>query len=152
MSKASLELAFKIIEEGQGDFDGEKPIGFIKKAEEFLGLSFPETYRLFLLKYGCGDIDGKEIYGIVNDDFINSAIPDGIWYTAKDRIRFKLPHEYILIAQSIEGFYAIDTSKKDENNESPVVDVVPTIPKEKLKVMAKDFGDFLYALLTDNLR
>jgi len=86
MSFKELETAFNLVHEhGYGDFEGEKALSLINKAEKTLGLVFPPTYKKFLAKLGCGDIEGLEFYGLINDDFINSNIPDAIWLTLNER-------------------------------------------------------------------
>jgi hypothetical protein len=64
----------------------------VLKAESALGLKFPPTYRKFLLEYGCGNIFGMEFYGVVDDNFINSSIPDAIWITLNERKTSNLPN------------------------------------------------------------
>lgn len=46
------------------DFFGGASEQEIRKAEEILGLQFPESYRAFLKEYGSGGICGVEILGI----------------------------------------------------------------------------------------
>ena len=146
MSIENLTKAFKIIdciEKGKKHFSGEKSENLILKAEEALGLIFPPTYRIFLKKYGCGNIRYTEIYGIVNEDFEQSCIPDGVWLTLTERAEFDIPHSIIIIADTGDGYYyVIDTSKKNADGDSPVFvwDVDEDEPTEKIN---EDFGDFL---------
>ena len=46
---------------GQGDFEGPKPESLVARAEAALGLTFPPSYRQFLLDLGCGDVAGFEV-------------------------------------------------------------------------------------------
>ena len=56
----------KMVEEygEERDFFGGASEQEIRKAEEILGLQFPESYRAFLKEYGSGGICGVEILGI----------------------------------------------------------------------------------------
>ena len=67
------------------DFSGPKPLELVELAESTLGLTFPSTYRQFLSSFGCGNFGSFEIYGIFGEDFVHSGVPDGIWYTLKER-------------------------------------------------------------------
>jgi antitoxin YobK len=46
---------------------------------------FPPTYRRFLLEYGAGNVRSTEIYGVMDDDFENSSVPDAIWHNLTTR-------------------------------------------------------------------
>lgn len=120
MSDLTLMKAFNFIDESNGDFDGEKPQSLIEKAEKTLGLYFPRSYKAFLQKYGCGDADGVEFYGVINDDFENSSVPDAIWLTLEER-KTGLPNHLVIISSSGDGsYYALDTSKMI-GHECPVI-------------------------------
>ncbi|MDC0934975.1 SMI1/KNR4 family protein [Pirellulales bacterium] len=140
---ADLEEAFTLIErnEGEADFDGTKPEDLLVKAEQALGISFPATYRVFLSKLGCGDIAGSEFYGIINDDFENSSVPDAIWLTLDERKSASLPTSHILIGSTGDGgYYAIDCSQQSDNSEPPIVECWPGLAKQT--TVASDFGEF----------
>ena len=63
MSTQKFELARELIAgAGGGDFEGAKPESLVARAETALGLTFPPSYRRFLLEMGCGDINGLEIF------------------------------------------------------------------------------------------
>ena len=142
MSMQDLELSMRYIEEdGSGDFEGPKTDALVQLAEQRLGVKFPPTYKEFLLRLGCGDIAGVEFYGIIDENFDDSAIPNGIWLTLHRREKFGLDPAVLLVGQSGEGYYAIDTSQTDDFGECPVVDWIP-IPKEQLEIIAPDFGKF----------
>src|SRR4030042_816764 len=143
MSIKDLEMAFEILKEKKCHVSGQKPLEYIDKAEKVLGLKFPNSYKEFLLKRGCGNVRSYEFYGIVDDDFENSSVPDGIWLTLDEREKNNLLHEYILIGDANEGWYALDTSKMNNEGECPVVIWQHhSLPKEKIEVIASDFGKF----------
>lgn len=117
-----LRQALKIIDEiGGGDFEGNKSDDIISLAEIKLGLTFPPTYREFLKKLGCGDVEGLEFYGIITEDFENSSVPDAIWLTLDERKR-GLPVNLIIFYSGGEGsYYALDSNEVDKQGEYPVV-------------------------------
>jgi antitoxin YobK len=155
MSMDNLLLAFQIIEEhkhGLSDFCGEKEASLLQKAEEVLGLTFPPTYRLFLKKLGCGGFGGFEVYGLIDNNFYDSGIPNGIWLTLRHRKLYNLPHQFIIISDLGYGpFYVLDASKPNTDGEYPVL-VLPIgynpINTEKAN---EDFGDFLLEQINQSL-
>jgi len=138
--------AFALIDEnGSGDWNEDITEDIVKKAEDFLDIIFPESYRAFLLKYGCGGIEGLEIYGICDSDFINSAIPDGIWLTSKVRTEIGINNSLIIIADSMEGYYVLDTSRMNSQGECPVIDWNAGLDSiNNAGIMANSFGEFLF--------
>jgi SMI1-KNR4 cell-wall len=99
-----------------------------------------------LSELGAGDIVGAEFYGVIDDDFQNSGIPDGIWLTLKKRKDAELPESLVIVADAGYGPYlAIDTSRVDDAGESPVVMWMPGAPDQqdpsKLETVAADFGE-----------
>ena len=104
------------------DFSGPKDKKLIESAERALGLRFPPSYRAFLKKLGCGGVAGEEFYGVVDENFYDSGIPDGIWETLSRREKFGFPQHLIIIATT--GFgpdYVLDSSSPGPDGEYPVV-------------------------------
>jgi len=145
MSLRDLELAFELIDDhGGGDFEGEKDSSLIGDAEKALNLVFPPTYKKFLTRLGCGDIEGMEFYGLIDNDFNNSSIPDAIWLTLEER-KSGLPKHLVLVnAIGDGGYYALDTGQTNEDGECPVVAYELNGQAEKV---ADDFGSFLLSEL-----
>lgn len=140
MNIQDLNTAFELIEENGGDFEGEKDISLIEKAQSVLGVTFPPSYVEFLKSYGCGDIEGLEFYGVINDDFENSSVPDAIWVTLDER-KSGLPHNLVIVYAAGDGtYYALDTSKLDDNGECSVVSYESN---GNLEVIADNYGSFL---------
>lgn len=149
-----LLKAFKIIESHKeaADFEEPKSEKLIKYAEEVLGINFPPTYRCFLMQYGCGDIEGLEIYGIIDEDFETPGIPDGIWLTLDERKTGGLPSHFIIISSTGDGYwYCLDASQPNSEGEYPVVIWGLGIPENKKEKVAEDFGEFLLNELTNAL-
>lgn len=141
MNNTNIIKAFKLIENNieLSDFIGSINSELILKAEEILNLKFPYSYKQFLSKYGAGDINGFEIYGIIDSDFINSSIPDAIWCTLDER-KNGLPSNLIVIASLGDGNYYVINTNVIENSESPIY--IYTISGE-LEFIYEDFSIFL---------
>ena len=123
MSIKKYEQALDLIDEiGSGDFEGARPEALVSQAERTLGLVFPPSYRRFLLELGCGDIDGVEIYGLIDGNFEQSSIPNGIWMTLQQRKAIGLGDNFIVLGEDGDGtLHVIDTSVTFEAGENPVI-------------------------------
>ena len=144
MKNENLIKAFEIItmhKDKQSFFHGNISEELIINAENYLNLKFPKSYREFLLEHGNGFFNGQEFYGICKEDFTNSSIPDAIWLTMNERKEFNLDNSLILIKESMEYYFAIDTSR-NTNGENPIIDIIPGVKKEECDVVANDFGTF----------
>ena len=138
----NYEEARKLIERsGDGDFEGPKPEALIALAERRLGLGFPASYRRFLGEYGCGDIEGLEIYGLINENFEFAGVPDAIGVTLKARRNWGLAQTLVIISRPGDGSsHALDTSQTLAG-ECPVVafNAVGGAHEQ----IAESFGDYL---------
>jgi len=142
MSLQDYQSAKSLIEETGGDFEGPKSETLVVSAEQALGLRFPPSYRSFLLELGCGDLNGLEIYGVINEKFEGSSVPNGIWLTLNERQSIGLNHAYILIGDGGDGtYYAIDTRSIDETGECPVVRL--SVDGTHTEPVASSFGAYL---------
>ncbi|CAO5682714.1 MAG: hypothetical protein HEEMFOPI_01762 [Holosporales bacterium] len=119
----------------------------IEQGENFLSIHFPNSYKIFLKKYGYLTMFGREIYGIIDNNFLNSGIPDVIWLNHNFRKKFDLPHHIISISDIGDGsYYALDLSQMNEEQECPVV-IWPVGGYEEtpeLEIVAPDFGTWFY--------
>ena len=137
-----LNKAFEFIREtDSADFEGEKSEELIVKAETYLGLAFPDEYKNFLREFGCGDLNGIEIFGLINDKFESNSIPDAIAITSKERRDSNLNTNFLLIANSSEYYYALDLRKGSEF-EVPVVEIIPSEKISEYPIAANSFGEF----------
>ncbi len=154
MSMQDYEAATKIIARypTKGFFVGPRSISLIETAERALGLKFPPTYRRFLLEYGAGSFGASEVYGVIDDDYEESSVPDGIWYTLVERRQVGLPNDLIVI-YDLGGYgeiFCLDLGMlRDE--EAPVIAYHPGYPVEEQhkEIISKDFGEFLLTLVQD---
>jgi hypothetical protein len=147
MSIEKYEQARQLIEDaGGGDFEGAKLESLVAKAEASLGLTFPPSYRRFLLEMGCGDINGLEVFGLINDNFENSTVPNGIWLTLNERRGIGLHPAYVLIGEGGDGtFYGLDTRQVGKSGEAAVVRL--SVDGKQSEKVANSFGDnFLEAV------
>ena len=140
-----LNEACQLISDFGGDFEGKKDITLIEKAESALNLKFPPSYRVFLKTLGCGDIEGLEFYGLIDDNFESSSVPNAIWLTLHERKTSDLPDHLVLIYGLDDGtFYAIDTKTTGLDGENPIVRYGADGVTEKI---ADSFGSFLLSEL-----
>jgi antitoxin YobK len=156
MSLADLENGLTLVRESsRAHFVGARPETLVHSAELALGLTFPPTYRKFISELGCGSIRGQEFYGVINDQFGSSTVPNGIWVTLNERKFPNTPHEMIVVGDTGYGsFYVLDTSRRKPDGECPVVEWWPgsgDYPAD-CKVIAEDFGAFFLMLVEEALQ
>jgi hypothetical protein len=136
-------------------FIGIRPDNLIELAETKLNLSFIGLYTDFLKNFGAGNFASQEIYGIIDDDFVNSSVPDAIWYTITEREEINLPNSLIVIYDTGMGeLYCIDFNRVSKFGEPTIVSYIPGIDNDmqKYEVVANDFGDLLYELVEGQLK
>ena len=144
---ADYEQAVALIDENEdeADFVGARSPALIQRAELAVGLRFPPTYRRFLIEYGAGNIGGTEIYGVIEDNFESSSVPDAIWLNLTDR-REGL---FVFCALGEGTEFCLDTSRTAPDGEMAVVAVDPG--GEVREEIASDFGSVLLALVREGL-
>lgn len=148
MSFSEYEQARRLIHEArdQSDFEGEKAESLVLEAEHALGLVFPPSYRSFLKDFGCGSTHEIEIYGVIDSNFNESSIPNGVWLTLSERKTNCLPHQYILIGELGEGsYYAIDTSIVNNCKENPVILI--SVDFKRKEEVYDNFGAYLLSVI-----
>ncbi|WP_019220834.1 SMI1/KNR4 family protein [Bartonella senegalensis] len=86
----------------------------IEKAEKALGLKFTSSYKVFLKKYGGGEIGGEEIFSIYGD-CVGIPAGDIVYQNVLDRKRgFATPEQLIVCdADFDETFYFDYTQFRD---------------------------------------
>lgn len=142
ISIEKYQQARQLIEKaGVGDFEGAKPESLVAKAEAALGLAFPPSYRRFLAELGCGDVNGLEVFGLINDKFENSTVPNGIWLTLRERQDIDLNPAYVLIGEGGDGtYYSLDTRLAGKDGEAPVVRL--SVDGKQSEKVAESFGEY----------
>ena len=145
--EAARELLKKHAE--LADFAGPRGARLVERAEEVIRVRFPPTYRRFLLDFGAGSFGGTEIYGVVDADFEQSAIPDGIWNALEHRRNGTLPeHLYEFYAPGDGEAVCLDFSAPGE--EAWVVSAWPGAGAET-HILFDDFGAWLMEAIEDEL-
>lgn len=151
-----IKKAFEILEEysDEGDFIGEIQEDLIYSAEETLNVKLPSSYRLFLKRYGVGDIFGEEIYGLGIEE---GGVPSMVWITKHFRQEEGLPEHLICFyfAGYDNMYYCLDCSNvKNENDDNAVVvSYVGGLPieEQKFEIVFTSFGAFLLKTLEDSI-
>lgn len=156
MSNKTYQKAKKIIlkNEDSATFHGEKSIDLIAKAEAAVGLKFTGTYLDFLKTFGAGNFGSEEVYGIIDDDFENSSVPDAIWYTLTLRKSVNFPDHFLVIYDTGTGdVFCLDYNNTDSNGEPKIVAIDPgyALKNQTLELIADNFGDFLLELVEEEL-
>ncbi len=133
------------------EFLGEVPPKKVQEAEEKLGVRFPESYRKFLERYGCGAFVGCEIYGVGVPE---TGVPSVVWFTLSEREAGLVPPWMVIVCTESEYDFCLDTSTFDESGECRVVSWLPGRPldKQPYEFIFESFADFLYEYLREAIR
>jgi len=123
------------------------------KAEDILSLKFPNDYRRFLKEYGILSVGAEEVYGIVKDDFIDSSVPDAIWYTLTERKEVNMPPYLIVIYDTTMGeLFCLNYKKLNADGEPKVTTYAAGLEEDQTyEVIAESFGDFLLDRVSDDV-
>jgi antitoxin YobK len=128
-------------------FVGARSAQVVDAAETALGFTFPAAYRLFVKELGTGNVGPHEIFGLIDDDFVDSSGPDAVWLTFDARRDLGLPESMIVIY--FDGgvdYFVLDTAESDDPR---VLLWRPGVSKagDVLEVMSPSFGQFLLDLV-----
>jgi antitoxin YobK len=124
-------------------FAGEKPAALVEKAEIALGVRLPKSYRDFLKSYGFISFEGLEYYGVIDEEFEKSGVPDVVWYNHHLRIAQSFPAHLIVVSNN-DGveYMCLDTSKFFSDTECAMV-VWDNVSKKVAESYDISFADFL---------
>lgn len=152
MSYVNYQKAVEIMSKNKEKchFIGERSEELIEKAEDTLGIKFSRIYKEFLIKYGAGNYGAEEILGVIDDDFEESSVPDGIWYTLTEREEVDLPMNLVVIYETGgDELFCLDFNNLNEEKEPIVVAYIPgeDNKNQRYEKIADDFGDFLLQLV-----
>lgn len=84
-----------------------------------------------------------EFYGLIDDNFEESEVPDGIWYTLSERRESGLPNHLIIVGSTGDGdLYCLETR---ERQKAEVIIYQPGIAEsqQQHETVTDDFGTFL---------
>jgi hypothetical protein len=130
----------------ESDFVGAQSEELVMAAELRLGLSFPSSYREFVLHLGAGNIGSEEIYGVFRPDFDESGIPDAVWATLHARSDLGLAESLVMIGYDGGEIHYVLECHATEDGRSPVLAWIPGNPPAVSEVAA-DFSAYLEQLL-----
>jgi len=145
VSIADLREALRLIaiNPRRAFFAGPRDPALVASAERALGGGLSPTYREFVEKLGAGNFGAFEIFGIVDDGFDESSVPNGVWLTLNERRENGLPSQLVVIGSTGDGDYYCIEQRGEE--ESPVFVYQTGVPPERQsgEEVAQDFGEFL---------
>jgi len=146
---ASIEKAAFIIDSNLdlAEFAVGIPFEEVWVAENQLGVTFPDSYREFLQRYGAGSFGGQIIYGLgVPPD----SLPNVVWATEALRASDDFfPADLVVIQDTGEGdLLCLATSRMNDENECPVVQWIPEMSFEEqmFEQINSTFAHFLLKL------
>jgi hypothetical protein len=76
---------------------GKKSALLVEKAEKALDVKLPLSYKQFLIEFGKLAFGARTYLGVIDDDFENSGLPDGIWYNLRLRREYNFPKHLIVV-------------------------------------------------------
>lgn len=149
MSDRDYERAAKLVADHPdlADFAGRRDEELVQAAERALGVRFPSTYRRFLRDFGAGSFGGQEIYGVIDEDFEDSGIPDAVWATRSLRAEGAISDDLVAIYATGDGEQLCVRSGAAKE---PVVAIRPGSDDEP-EVVAADFGAWLREIVEDEI-
>ncbi len=156
MSKQSFDKAVRLVKKCEGFDCGEKVSSdVIEKAEQLLGLKFSEQERAYLSEFGYIELDGVELYGIINEDFEDDGEYEGcmVEWTLHERKAGNIRWEWIALQFVDEGgMMFLDHSDLDENGEPKVIFAEDDGEGyKKIGRSADDLGDYLLELVEEQI-
>lgn len=143
----SFDKLKSIIEENSDFVDvgtGARP-EVIAKAETFLGVSFPDTLKLYLETWGTIAIGPLEYYGITGENFESSKVPDGVWFTSVQREALDLPRNFfVLFNNEGDELHCVDLETEEIKSwDTSQKEVVAIKSKNLFEYIAEEGSDFL---------
>ncbi|MFN3153377.1 SMI1/KNR4 family protein [Bremerella sp.] len=120
---STFEEVEQLLSELDAFVAGGKTDAIVSAAEDKLAVSFPPSFREYLLRWGNVSCDGYEYYGLTqNDDFDNASVPNFVWFTLKKRRDVGLPQSLLVFRnENDEEYLCIDTSQALDGDERKVV-------------------------------
>lgn len=132
-------------------FAGGADEKIISEFEVALGLKFPETYKLFLRKYGALSFAGDTYYGITRSGLDATAVPSVVFATRSARSFGDADESMIVIKASGYGpIYSIDTSITGRFGEPAIVETELSFKQTKeKKIINQSFEEFFSLTVRD---
>ncbi|MFI3312071.1 SMI1/KNR4 family protein [Ewingella allii] len=121
--------------------------------ESSLGVIFPESYKIFLRKYGTLMFNGLSFYGISKQGLSANSAPDVRYVTLEARKLGDIDDKMIKILSSGYGpSFSLDLSVIGETGEPVVVETELSFKRDKNKnIIANSFVEFLFKEIETSL-
>ena len=151
---ATIARAAEIIDANYdlADFAGAVPFEEVWVAEGQLGVTFPNSYREFVQRYGAGSLGGQAVYGMGVPE---TKLPSVIFATEALRASDDFfPEDLVVIQDTGEGdILCLATSRMNDEGECPVVQWIPEMSFEEqaFETVNKTFAGFLLRLARNAL-
>jgi hypothetical protein len=141
VADADVEEALRLIRANptRAAFAGPRDPALLAAAEAALGRPLPASYRRFVEELGAGSLGSFEVYGVIDDDFEDSSVPDAIWFTLSER-EAGLPGGLVVVGESGDG--ALVCLDLDDGAAEPPVVLASAAWEERL-ALAPNFGAYL---------
>ncbi len=124
------------------EFFGPQDDDKIDELEASLGVALPPSFRAFLRRYGGGGITGEWISGIYKGQPLLRQAGTVYGDTLRFREQCKLPpHLVVIYSQDDEVVWCLDTAKRRQDGENPIVSFDVDARSLPLPV-ADSFGGF----------
>lgn len=116
----------------------------VAAAEAKLGVSFPPSFREYLLKWGNLSFGSYEYYGLTrNGNFENSTIPNCVWFTLRKRSQVGLPHSLVIFRNNDDDEYVcIDTDHVLNGGERGIA-IWDNVERSVSQSLQMNFMDYL---------
>ncbi len=129
---ATIRKAAELIEafSEYANFAGGVPFEEVWVAEQELGVTFPDSYRDYLQRYGAGSFGGIVVFGL---GVPPNAEPNVVFATQLMRKADDFfPGDLVPIRDTGEGdILCLATSRLNDDNECPVVQWIPDMSFEE---------------------
>ena len=124
----------------------------ITAAEAKLGVTFPPSFREYLLRWGNISFDGYEYYGLTkNTDFENASVPNCVWFTLRKRSLLDLPDRFIVFRnENDEVYYCLDMEQMLEEKERGIA-IWDNLNHSVSQTLNINFIEFLHEELSEFL-
>lgn len=116
----------------------------IRQFQEALNVAFPESYKLFLKKYGALSFAGDTYYGVTKSGVGATSVPNVVFATKSARDDGNADESMIVVKASGYGpIYSIDTSIIGVSGEPVVVETELSFKRSREKnVIYQSFEEF----------
>ena len=129
-----------------GNSDASPSADWISKAENEIGLPFPNSYKNFLCCHGGGEIHGDSIYSIFQLPFDQPLAGDVVYETLSNRKNGFLKQGEIALCFTDYGeLFLMDGNNPDDGGEYPVLRQTG----QQREVFADNFADFVIKFVGD---